>query len=126
MRFGRLDASFHVSQEWRAPRRSLVRTSFQPFKDNVKVHEEPLPFGQSYWGYLPDLVQNKIMKMVHNPLLKQVNAELLRKCYCLNCGTKFKNPFKMEEHRLDSACDCECEFEWDDWWESERCIKCGR
>ena len=69
-------ASFHVSQEYRAVPRSLIRTSFKPCKDNAGANEEPLPFGQSYWDYLPDLVQNKIVKMVHKHFLKEVHSEL--------------------------------------------------
>ena len=44
---------------------------------DVAVANEPLlPFGQSYWDYLPDLVQTKILKMAHQQLLKSVHAEL--------------------------------------------------
>ena len=85
MRFGGLDASFHVPQaEWYGRNRNLIRTSFQPFKANAKSNEEPLPFGQSYWDYLPDLAQNKITKRAHKSLLEEVHIELHRNCHCPN------------------------------------------
>ena len=142
IRFGYLDASFYVAQGWRPLPRTLVRTSFKSFKDNAKANEEPLPFGQSYWDYLPDLVQNKIMKMVHKSLLEEVHFELLGKSYCPNCGNYFGNPFEMVIHwsdlcnrkywwdsNRDDACDCtphcECVWDWDDWSECLRCECCG-
>ena len=42
----------------------------------MDVAVAPLPFGDSYWDYLPDLVQEKIFKMVHKQLLKSVNAQI--------------------------------------------------
>ena len=131
-----VDASFYIPQEYRPIPRTLVRASFKPFKDNDGANEEPLPFGQSYWDYLPDLVQNKIVKMVHKQFLKAVHDELLAHSCCPNCENYFKNAFEMERHWLDeckgkywwdsdSDCACnfthECEQEWDDYWEEFRC-----
>ena len=150
LRRKRLDASFHVPQEYPPFPHTLVRTSFKPFKDNIRANEEPLPFGQSYWDYLPDLVQNKIVKMVHKSLLEEVHDELFLNCRCLNCGELFMNPFKSAKHLSDEVCrgscdsdsdfyyesdsypdcgctpHCECVWEWDDWSECQRCECCGR
>ena len=150
----RRHASFHVPQEYRATPRTLVRTSFKLFKDNAVANEEPLLFGQSYWDYLTDLVQNKIVKMVHEDFLKEVHLELLGLCRCPNCEELFMNPFESARHLSDGGgckpnylesdydsdfdcesgsdrdrdCDCphDCEWEWDDWWECLRCGCCGR
>ena len=46
------------------------------------MNAEYLPFGQSYWDYLPDLVQCKILKLVHKALLERVHEELLALFYC--------------------------------------------
>ena len=88
-------ASFHIPQEYRDSPCTLVRISF---KENNEADDEPLPFGQSYWDYLPDLVQTKIMKMVHKQLLKSVHAELLETSSCPNCKKYFDNPFELESH----------------------------
>ena len=142
LRRKRVHASFHVPQEYRAAPRTLVRTSFKPFKDNAGANEEPLLFGQSYWDYLPNLVQNKIVKMVHKDFLKEVHLQLLDLCRCPNCEELFMNRFESEKHLSDGdgcpeywgsdydwdsdrdcACDGthDCEQEWDDWWEELRC-----
>ena len=42
----------------------------------MDVDVAPLPFGDSYWDYLPDLVQDKILKMAHKQLWKSVNAQI--------------------------------------------------
>ena len=63
-----------------------------------------LPFGQSYWDYLPDLVQDKILKMVHKALLEKVFEEMFN---CTQCGN------------YDCDCDydfCTCDFGDDDSW----------
>ena len=138
-----VDAGIYIPQGFRPIPRTLVRASFKPFKDNDGDNEDPLPFGESYWDFLPDLVQNKIAKMVHKQFLKAVHAELLGHNCCPNCANYFENAFEMERHWLDEcngkywwesnrdyACDCipycECEREWDDWWECEVCECCGR
>ena len=36
----------------------------------------PLPFGASYWDYLPDLVKDKIYREVHKQALRKVHKEL--------------------------------------------------
>ena len=68
----------------------------------MDVAAESLPFGQSYWDYLPDLVQDKILKLahklVHKQLLKSVHAELSKTCTCLNCNRRFETPFEAEYH----------------------------
>ena len=110
-RFQAADASFHVPQEYRDIPRTLIRISFKSFKvfkDHNEANDEPLPFGQSYWDYLPDLVQNKIMKMVHKQLLKRVHDELLGNCRCPNCKSHFENPFEMESHWLDDCAETWC------------------
>ena len=60
----------------------------------------PLRFGQSYWDFLPDLVQTKILKMVHQQLLQAVHDELLTKSRCVDCDKKFLNQFEMKLHKL--------------------------
>ena len=123
-----VDASFYIPQEYRPIPRTLVRASFKPFKDNDGANEEPLPFGQSYWDYLPDLVQNKIVKMVHKQFLKAVHDELLGHSSCPNCENHFRNAFEMERHWLDeckgkcwwdsdSNSDSNSDWEWDGWCE---------
>ena len=57
-----------------------------------------LTFGQSYWDYLPDLVQTKILKMVHKQLLHRVHAELSECFTCPVCNKRFEDPFEMEYH----------------------------
>ena len=52
------------------------------------MNAEYLPFGQSYWDYLPDLVQCKILKLVHKALLERVHEELLALFYCDLCGSE--------------------------------------
>ena len=59
----------------------------------------PLRFGQSYWDYLPDLVQDNILKLAHKQLLKSVHAELSKTCTCLNCNRRFE-AFRDEAFRL--------------------------
>ena len=150
MRRGIFAASFHVPQEHRVKPRTLFRTSFKPFKDNAVANEKLLIFGQSYWDYLPDLGQNKIVKMVHKDFLKEVHLEILALCKCTRCGKMFMNPFESKRHYLEGVCcnpnylegdyesdyesdydcdcegDCDCEMKWDDWWERLRCECCGR
>ena len=122
-----VDASFHVSEEYRGTPKTLFRTSFPSFKDNAGANEELLLFGQSYWDYLPDLVQNKIMKMVHKAFLKEVHFELWALCGCPNCHVWFMNPFKLVRHLSDGAgcyekpnyllryydSDSDCEWDYD-------------
>ena len=71
-----------------------------------------LPFGQSYWDYLPDLVQDKILKMVHRNLLEKVFEEMFYRFYCTQCGdVSYEVFFKKCE------CDCcTCDFGDDDSW----------
>ena len=64
----------------------------------MDVAVAPLPFGQSYWDYLPDLVQDKILKLAHKQLLKSVHVELSKTCTCLNCNRRFETPFEAEYH----------------------------
>ena len=52
------------------------------------MNAEYLPFGQSYWDYLPDLAQCKILKLVHKALLERVHEELLALFYCDLCGSE--------------------------------------
>ena len=52
------------------------------------MNAEHLPFGQSYWDYLPDLAQCKILKLVHKALLERVHEELLALFYCDLCGSE--------------------------------------
>ena len=73
----------------------------------VETATPALPFGQSYWDYLPDLVQVKIMKMVHKQLLKSVHVELSETSTCPNCKRRFENPFELEHH-------------WSNYYYSER------
>ena len=133
------DASFHRPREPLRVPRTLICTPFQPFKVNAALNKESLPFGQSYWDYLPLLVQDKIMKMVHKSLLTKVHAELLRNSYCGCCDEPFENPFELKKHLLDvcpgqyvwgfdnddyNDCGCYpycvCEWSWDDY-----CDCCG-
>ena len=62
------------------------------------ANEPPLPFGQSYWDYLPDLVQDKILKMVHKQLLKRVHAELWERFSCPICKRHFDDLEAAEHH----------------------------
>ena len=55
-----------------------------------------LPFGQSYWDYLPNLVQYKILNLVHKSFLERVHEELLSRFVCGYCGGS-------------SSYECECE-----------------
>ena len=55
-------------------------------------------FGQSYWDYLPDLVQDKILKMTHEQLWKSVNAELLERFCCPKCSRRFEDRDELEYH----------------------------
>ena len=133
LRTKRLDASFYIPQEYPPFPHTLVRTSFKLFKDNTRANEEPLPFGQSYWDYLPDLVQNKIVKMVHKSLLEEVHDELLLNCWCPNCGELFMNPFKSAKHLSDEVCRESCDSDNSDSdlfyfyydYESSRYPDCG-
>ena len=52
------------------------------------MNAEYLPFDQSYWDYLPDLAQCKILKLVHKALLERVHEELLALFYCDLCGSE--------------------------------------
>ena len=71
-----------------------------------------LPFGQSYWDYLPDLVQDKILKMVHKALLEEVFEEMFHRFYCTQCGDVSYEVFFKE-----CKCDCcTCDFGYDDFW----------
>ena len=132
LRTKRLDASFYIPQEYPPFPHTLVRTSFKLFKDNTRANEEPLSFGQSYWDYLPDLVQNKIVKMVHKSLLEEVHDELLLNCWCSNCGELFMNPFKSAKHLSDEVCRESCDSDSDNDlfyfyynYESSRYPDCG-
>ena len=58
----------------------------------------PLPFGDSYWDYLPDLVQDKIFKMVHKQLLKSVNAQIRQLLICPICSRYFDDFKELEYH----------------------------
>ena len=124
----RVDASFHIPQEHLAIPRTCFYTSFKPFKDNAGANEEPLLFGQSYWDYLPDLVQHKIVKLVHKQFLKAVHDELLDRNSCPNCQNHFENAFEMERHwsavckgkywwDSDSNYDSNSDWEGDDGWD---------
>ena len=55
----------------------------------MDVAVAPLPFGDSYWDYLPDLVQDKIFKMVHKQMLKSVNAQIQQLLICPFCRRHF-------------------------------------
>ena len=44
---------------------------------------EPLPFGQSYWDYLPDLIQDQILDLAarslrHRDRMKHVSLSIQR------------------------------------------------
>ena len=60
--------------------------------------DAPIPFGDSYWDYLPDLVQDKIFKLVHQQLWKSVNAQLLEFFCCPNCSRRFEDRAELEYH----------------------------
>ena len=62
------------------------------------VSAPPLPFGQSYWDYLPDLVQAKIVKMVHKQFWKSVKAELWERFSCPICSRHFDDQDDLEHH----------------------------
>ena len=64
----------------------------------VETETPALPFGQSYWDYLPDLVQAKILKLVHKQLLKSVHAELSETFSCPICKRHFDDLFELEHH----------------------------
>ena len=49
----------------------MVELTMHELMTEDEADDEPLPFGQSYWDYLPDLVQTKIMKMVHKQILEE-------------------------------------------------------
>ena len=72
----------------------------------MDVAVAPLPFGDSYWDYLPDLVQDKILKLVHQQLLKSVNAQIRELLICPNCSRHFDDWEEMEYH-------------WDLYWHPE-------
>ena len=58
----------------------------------------PLPFGDSYWDYLPDLVQDKIFKMVHKQLLKSVNVQIRQLLICPICSRYFEVFEELKYH----------------------------
>ena len=62
------------------------------------VNEPPLPFGQSYWDYLPDLVQDKILKIAHKQLWKGVMDELWARFSCPRCSRHFDDLEEAEHH----------------------------
>ena len=62
------------------------------------ANEPPLPFGHSYWDYLPDLVQTKILKMAHKQLWKSVNAQIRELLSCPVCRRHFDDPEEAEYH----------------------------
>ena len=64
----------------------------------IEVAVAPLPFGHSYWDYLPDLVQDKIFKMVHQQLLKSVNAQIRQLLICPICSRYFEDFEELEYH----------------------------
>ena len=64
----------------------------------MNVDVAPLPFGNSYWDYLPDLVQDKIFKMVHKQLLKSVNAQIRKLLICPICSRHFEDFEELEYH----------------------------
>ena len=72
----------------------------------MDVDVAPLPFGDSYWDYLPDLVQDKILKMVHKQLLKSVNVQIRQLLVCPNCSRHFDDWEELEYH-------------WDLYWHPE-------
>ena len=72
----------------------------------MDVDVPPLPFGDSYWDYLPDLVQDKILKMVHKQLLKSVNVQIRQLLVCPNCSRHFDDWEELEYH-------------WDLYWHPE-------
>ena len=73
-----------------------------------------LPFGQSYWNYFPDLVQDKILKMVHKALLEEVFEEMFYRFYCTQCGDVSYEVF-FKKCECDCDC-CTCDFGDDDSW----------
>ena len=87
------------------------------------MNAEHLPFGQSCWDYLPDLVQCKILKLVHKALLERVHEELLAFFYCDLCGSEGYEcecshcvcdsgvPGRQRSMGCYSVCDCEDEFD---------------
>ena len=72
----------------------------------MDVDVAPLPFGDSYWDYLPDLVQDKILKIVHQQQWKNVNDRIRELLIGPNCS-----------RRLDVW--EELEYHWDLYWHSE-------
>ena len=64
----------------------------------MDVDVAPLLFGNSYWDYLPDLVQDKIFKMVHKQLLKSVNVQIRQLLICPNCSRHFEDFEELEYH----------------------------
>ena len=66
---------------------------------DVAVANAPLfPFGQSYWDYLPDLVQTKILKMAHKQLWKSVNAQIRELFSSPICKRHFDDRDELEYH----------------------------
>ena len=55
----------------------------------------PLPFGQSYWDYLPDMIQDRILELAakdqHTTLMKQV-------CYQIKAHYHWKVIYEIEFH----------------------------
>ena len=89
---------------------TLYASSMSVIQRQYAVNDEPLPFGPSYWDYLPDLVQNKIAKLVHKAFLEQVHEELCNLFYCTQCGD-----FLHEVFMGNCECDCgTCAFDDDD------------
>ena len=64
----------------------------------MNVAVTSLPFGDSYWDYLPDLVQDKIFKMVHKQMLKSVNAQIRQLLICPICSRHFEDFEELEYH----------------------------
>ena len=64
----------------------------------MDVAVAPLPFGDSYWDYLPDLVQDKIFKMVHKQLLKSVNSQIQQLLICPICSRYFEVFEELKYH----------------------------
>ena len=89
------------------------------------MNAEYLPFGQSYWDYLPDLAQCKILKLVYKALLERVHEELLALFYCDLCGSEGYEcecghcvcdsgvPGRQSSIGCYSMCDCEDDFYYD-------------
>ena len=82
-----------------------VKVSWDPIKvyclnerNRPLANEPPLPFGQSYWDYLPDLALDKILKMTHKQLWKDVMDELWARFSCPRCSQHFDDLEEAEHH----------------------------